>query len=1071
MARQNINIGSGDLAGDGESLRSAFQKVNANFTELYISSTSTASSITNSDISNWNTAYSWGNHSIRGYLTGTISQHILPSANATYDLGSTSSQWRSLYVSTNTIFIGGTSLSIVDGNLTIDGVSLQSQITGNVEFRNDSLNSINGITISNADQLTAATAQITVPANGSGSVSITNSGTSWAFGNDGSLTFPDGSIQTTAASATTSTLFNGTFTFSLNSIGDLTLPTGWRISSNQINTGLGTTVTSISLITESLSTDRRLEIYSESNRLHLDSHNPTTELYIGDNSQFIALQQSGEIFVSATGGLTLHGGGANSIARIVIPDQEDAPFTPVFIINTGNPGVIIRSGATPYSWQFRGSDGALIFPDNTVQTTAWTGSAPTGTITFSTDTLRNTTSLGGRVQIQTASQQGDPAKTWSFDHGGAGSLILTEGSSIRAKHGFNILATEPEFVNFTSINNFDSLSFLDLTNIVIINPTDSILAAIDPSTSTCVALTGTTVRLMLNNGIVKNYQLTSTFVGEENNPYYGLPVWTGTIPNSGIASTSIKEVSIEYSANWRFDTDGNLTFPDGTIQTTAARATTSTLVNGTYTVALSTTGSLTLPYGTIRPATNTLSITAASYDIVGGGYGYDLELKGGPGLGSGFNGVGGDVNIIGGSGDDAGNVNVTSGANTWTFANDGTLTVPSDVITHGGLLTIGEDDGEHTIISQNAGDLYLDTQATNTDITFRAKRDVVIQSSTDVGNYLWTFDNTGVITVPGNINGNGTSITIQGAPNGNSFLQLNETGESFVGANTNFNIATGGDEHTWTFGADGGVTFPAGGVLKSASDDSLTIRTSYIGLTSPPSLQNSDFVFNGNGVLTLPGSGVIESLLDENLTIRTSYTAMTSPPGPVNNNFVFGGNGSLTIPKGITSLENLELLADNYVIIDSQGNGQIEIGRSSGVGDVILGNRSNQTDVVTEGRFIINSGSQEKFTTKATSTGTVSYDCSGGHVFFHNEYQGANWTANLTNLALEPGKATTITIIINQPSTGYYPNALQIGGVGQTINWQGNATPTPSSLRFDVVTFSIVNNSVSYIVLGQLTGF
>jgi len=38
MAKQTINIGSAELAGDGESLRSAFDKINDNFDELYISS-------------------------------------------------------------------------------------------------------------------------------------------------------------------------------------------------------------------------------------------------------------------------------------------------------------------------------------------------------------------------------------------------------------------------------------------------------------------------------------------------------------------------------------------------------------------------------------------------------------------------------------------------------------------------------------------------------------------------------------------------------------------------------------------------------------------------------------------------------------------------------------------------------------------------------------------------------------------------------------------------------------------------------------------------------------------------
>lgn len=93
MAKQTINIGSGELAGDGESLRSAFNKTNSNFNELY------ATAIT---------------------ATG-ISSNLIPSTNNTFDLGSSSTQWRSLYVSTSTIYLGGTPLTIVDGNLTVGG--------------------------------------------------------------------------------------------------------------------------------------------------------------------------------------------------------------------------------------------------------------------------------------------------------------------------------------------------------------------------------------------------------------------------------------------------------------------------------------------------------------------------------------------------------------------------------------------------------------------------------------------------------------------------------------------------------------------------------------------------------------------------------------------------------------------------------------------------------------------------------------------------------------------------------------------------------------------------------------
>jgi hypothetical protein len=42
----------------------------------------------------------------------SIASHVLPSSDLTYDLGSTSSQWRSLYVGTGTIYIGGVPITV-----------------------------------------------------------------------------------------------------------------------------------------------------------------------------------------------------------------------------------------------------------------------------------------------------------------------------------------------------------------------------------------------------------------------------------------------------------------------------------------------------------------------------------------------------------------------------------------------------------------------------------------------------------------------------------------------------------------------------------------------------------------------------------------------------------------------------------------------------------------------------------------------------------------------------------------------------------------------------------------------
>lgn len=113
----------------------------------------------------------------------------------------------------------------------------------------------------------------------------------------------------------------------------------------------------------------------------------------------------------------------------------------------------------------------------------------------------------------------------------------------------------------------------------------------------------------------------------------------------------------------------------------------------------------------------------------------------------------------------------------------------------------------------------------------------------------------------------------------------------------------------------------------------------------------------------------------------------------------------------------------------------------------------------------------QAYSTGITSGSTITLNCATGNIFYITSTVNGNWTANFTNLNIASGTASTVSLIISQGATGYYPNALQIAGTSQTINWQGNTTPTASSSRKDVVTFSILNNSGTYIVLGQITGF
>jgi hypothetical protein len=123
------------------------------------------------------------------------------------------------------------------------------------------------------------------------------------------------------------------------------------------------------------------------------------------------------------------------------------------------------------------------------------------------------------------------------------------------------------------------------------------------------------------------------------------------------------------------------------------------------------------------------------------------------------------------------------------------------------------------------------------------------------------------------------------------------------------------------------------------------------------------------------------------------------------------------------------------------------------------------------GVLSIEQGVHERTQSITAATGVITHDCSLGHIFYHTAAT-STWTANLTNLALLPTYATSITMVISQGTTGYIPVTVQIDGVAQTILWQGGGdVPTPSSSRVDVVTFSIINNSGTFVVLGQLTGF
>jgi hypothetical protein len=137
MTKQIINVGTSANDRKGDSLRAAFQKVNANFTELYGALgldnggvNLGAFEFTNSTISTIDSSSITIDQATTITSNLTVGGDVLPSIANGGDLGSLTKPWRSLYVSNSTIYLGGTALGVnTNGDLTLNGSVLSPDYT------------------------------------------------------------------------------------------------------------------------------------------------------------------------------------------------------------------------------------------------------------------------------------------------------------------------------------------------------------------------------------------------------------------------------------------------------------------------------------------------------------------------------------------------------------------------------------------------------------------------------------------------------------------------------------------------------------------------------------------------------------------------------------------------------------------------------------------------------------------------------------------------------------------------------------------------------------------------------
>ena len=207
------------------------------------------------------------------------------------------------------------------------------------------------------------------------------------------------------------------------------------------------------------------------------------------------------------------------------------------------------------------------------------------------------------------------------------------------------------------------------------------------------------------------------------------------------------------------------------------------------------------------------------------------------------------------------------------------------------------------------------------------------------------------------------------------------------------------------------------------------------------------------GIVKADGAGNISAAVAGTDYLTTvAFADLTSKPTTLAG---YGITDALSSGGNITLGGDLDVGGNSIV---SASNGAINIA-PDGSGTIDL-----------SGQVKFAEGMIEKFATTNGATGVTALDCSTGNVHYLTAPAG-DITANFTNLNLTAEYATNVTVVIDQGGTEYEITAVQIGGVAQTIVWQGNSAPTGTANGVDSFSFTILNDGGTYVVLGQMVAF
>jgi hypothetical protein len=448
MTKKIINTGTAANSKNGDSLRTAFTKINSNFTELYAALGLDAGGLnlgafqfSGSVMSTTDSTPMVLNQAVS--VTGdlTVGGDLLPNNDLQVNLGSPSKKWHSLYVGTGSVYIGDAKLSLEGGTLNSSvGFSTDSlTIGGNVLTVNGAgvLESTGGINGGAGDRLTNGDYEVVLEADGklklpnpsSGEAIITsNYGTTLLSSDQAALHFYNGPEEDDPTRVNEAWVFakntgvqihlyndahsDGDYLgWSFKPDGNLQLPVGGDIVDSNGASVLGGGGGSISDFGEGF-TDSLDAGKITTSKLYNENPNQ------GLNNQYTLEVTNGGVVTLPDGSIingatlkTIAGNYAGITAGPASPAGKDEDSW-VWVDNDGAT-IATKYSTDNHQWKFDNS-GALTFPQGTTIATA------DGSDAFVIDGA-----VDKDVQIYTYS--GETARGWTF--GTDGLLTLPSGNT------------------------------------------------------------------------------------------------------------------------------------------------------------------------------------------------------------------------------------------------------------------------------------------------------------------------------------------------------------------------------------------------------------------------------------------------------------------------------------------------------------------------------------------------------------------------------------------------------------------------------------------------------------------